>query len=63
MTKKDYEEIAAAVSATHQAICTNNIQTIGCVALKLVALELADKLERDNPQFDRSKFVKTCEGR
>lgn len=50
MTKKDYVLIAS-VFANHD----NEIRSIADVAEGL-----ADMLERDNPRFDRSRFLKAC---
>lgn len=56
MTRKDYELIAAAIKATkppshHQAADQQHEWT---------ASTLADALGRDNPRFDRERFIKAC---
>jgi predicted secreted Zn-dependent protease len=56
MTRKDYILIAAALKAARkydecpadQAVCDN------------VAQELANALARDNPRFDRERFLKAA---
>jgi hypothetical protein len=55
MTRKDYVLIAAAVSAA--AIPS---QPMAEFAREAVAVRLADALGRDNPRFDRERFLKAC---
>lgn len=55
MTKKDYQLIATAIkqarvrighwSGTHDAVITK------------ITEEIADKLQADNPRFDRARFI------
>lgn len=53
MTRKDYELIAAAIRRASDApgYAERN---------KFVSMELADALYRDNPRFDRSRFLAAC---
>jgi hypothetical protein len=39
----------------HGTFCTSD-----SMARNLFASSLADKLERDNPRFDRKRFLKAC---
>jgi len=57
MTKKDYELIAG-------VIAQNQAQFIqgedGHALLKILAQQLANELESDNPRFNRLTFLKAC---
>lgn len=53
MSKKDYIEIAAILYCTQEERDT----MAGREAVRAVARNLADKFERDNPRFDRYKFL------
>ena len=56
MTKKDYELIAKAIkNATADLIISANTETTDNIVWGL-ALEL----EKENPKFNRNKFVKAC---
>lgn len=52
MTKKDFELIAEAI---YQA-------DISWEATDVVAKEFAERLEKQNPRFDKEKFIKDCGG-
>lgn len=53
MSKKDYELIARVVRSTDFAqSSTKNLETL--------ANGLANALERDNPKFDKIKFLTAC---
>jgi len=54
MTKKDYELIATALVMTHTSAFN------GTEGYKLTCEYMADELERDNPRFDRTKFLTAC---
>lgn len=54
MTKKDYVAIAAAVKASGHYV--DNAELV----LTEVAFNLADVLAKDNPKFDRTRFLETC---
>jgi len=56
MTKKDYELIAAAIKDNRE------YDPMECYAEALddVARSLATALQRDNPRFDRDRFLKAC---
>lgn len=53
MTRKDYELIAAAIK-TQVAGHERDLAT------KVVAEAIAQALQRDNPRFDRARFLKAC---
>ena len=63
MTRKDYILIAAAINdAYHSASFVNEEITRVAVlhGIDCAANYLAAALGRDNPRFDRSRFVKAC---
>lgn len=61
MTRKDYVAIAAALKAARM-----NTYTSGAVvqthlhAVNSTAAQIADVMARDNPRFDRGRFLKAC---
>lgn len=62
MTKKDYEKFAA-MMRTH--ICVNvepadQWEAGYDSAMREVANSLASVFQRDNPRFDRERFLKAC---
>lgn len=69
MTRKDYELIAGVLAYNRRQMglpernesATDSATRIGYeVALNDVAYMLADGCHRDNPRFDRSRFLKAC---
>lgn len=56
MTKKDYELIAHAIENTGRIYFEPAEQE----TLFAVANVMAGELKRDNPRFDRSKFLAAC---
>ena len=61
MTRKDYIAIAAAIAdgalincATQTELAMNNATRCK------IAGQLADLMARDNPRFDRARFLKAC---
>ena len=52
LTKKDYELIAGVLKLADAECWTDHIE--------LIAEEMADSLEQDNPKFDRNKFLTAC---
>jgi len=64
MTKKDYEAISAIVRREWNLTPDTNDQDAyrrgRANGIFLIALYLADYLEKDNPLFDRDMFVKAC---
>ena len=51
MTRKDYQLIADVIA----------VNWFGSAELKAdLANNLADKLEQDNPRFDRARFLTAC---
>lgn len=55
-TKQHYEELASIISAYKSVCNAEQIETINGMVN-----ELSDCFMRDNPRFDRQKFVKACE--
>lgn len=53
MTKKDFEVIA-------EAIRSSTLWWISGHLGWTLAKEMADELEKTNPRFDRSKFIRAC---
>jgi hypothetical protein len=49
MTRKDYQLIADVFA-----------RSAGDDIAKFLAVNLADKLEQDNPRFDRARFLTAC---
>ena len=69
MTKKDYEKIASVLlynrnqcGLPDRANNESDKNTIAgyLVALNDVAYMMADKMQQDNPRFDRDCFLKAC---
>jgi hypothetical protein len=58
MTKKDYELIAQAITATSAEFARQGEDAFPYLAE--LAENLATMLEDDNPRFNRSTFLKAC---
>ena len=60
MTRKDYVAIAKVFQ--HRAEMARNIQNAPSriAHYSEVAVDIADVLARDNPRFDRARFLKAC---
>lgn len=58
MSRKDYVAIAAAVSAQYDRPNPRHADYRN--ALDRVTLALADTFARDNPRFDKSRFLRAC---
>mgnify|MGYP001581387785 FL=1 len=56
MTRKDYIVIARAIARA----CTRPINPDQLSGVVHCADALADELKRDNPRFDRGRFLKAC---
>ena len=56
MTRKDYVAIAAAICETLKY----HERTDAIDALAFLARDLAATMARDNPRFDRARFLKAC---
>lgn len=52
MTKKDYVAIAAVLAGPYSSSDREGVRA--------VAERMADMLERDNPRFDRVRFLQAC---
>lgn len=59
MTRKDYVALAAAVRKVHDSYGKNWNPNL-FRAVRDVALSLADTLARDNPRFDRARFMRAA---
>jgi hypothetical protein len=57
MTRKDYVLIAQTIA---DLMSDFNNGGDDSVSLSLVAQELADTLAKDNPRFDRDRFLVAC---
>ena len=64
MTKKDYELIANVISHTQSHYITNNElakqKEVIDATLEVLADELAERLQIDNPRFDFERFMTAC---
>lgn len=64
MTRKDYVLIAAALKEARDMLAANgaNLTRTQCSlnGADASAIELADALSRDNPRFDRERFLKAA---
>ncbi len=61
MTRKDYVLIAAALRDTLLIDCPTESYLQGAKAAHVSAVtRLADSLARDNPRFDRERFLKAA---
>ena len=67
MTKKDYVKIADVIAYNRNNTglapgqWTSDDTLAGyLVALNDVAYMMADKMQQDNPRFDRARFLKAC---
>lgn len=64
MTKKDYEAIAHAVycekEVSNNARWSTENTTFYRVGVYMLAQRIADIMERDNPRFDRGRFMRAC---
>jgi len=56
MTRRDYVAIAAALAA--ERACWTKAD--GIFALTSAANRIADVMSRDNPRFDRERFLAAC---
>jgi hypothetical protein len=56
MTRKDYVMLAAAIKEAH-AYAIDAARRLGVAS---AAHEVADAIARDNPRFDRDRFLKAC---
>lgn len=55
MTRKDYEAIAAALKNARGLPMRDHAASIGAAAQCI-----AEVMQRDNPRFDRARFLKAC---
>jgi hypothetical protein len=57
MSKKDYEALAAVLKAAWDEWQYSHD---GARAVQDIATGIADKLQADNPRFDRQRFLNAC---
>lgn len=57
MTKKDYIKIAATLKENHPTV-DNSMQALS--VWNVIVLDFADMLAKDNPLFDRHRFLVAC---
>ena len=60
MTKKDYELIAKAISEVIDTAMVRDYTASQSHTQILIIEPFAERLERDNPRFDRKKFIDAC---
>jgi len=58
MTRKDYELVAKAFTIAQGSIQVASYEAGD--ALGLLSLILADSLEKENPRFNRARFLTAC---
>jgi len=58
MSRKHYRMIAGAISEVRNLESTQSAGAHG--AIDILALRLSECLKSDNPQFDRSCFLRAC---
>lgn len=56
MTRKDYIAIAEAIAVNNDPTDSKREQD----KVKVIAGSIADVMKRDNPRFDRSRFLRAC---
>lgn len=57
MTKKDFQAIANAIS---ERLDTQHPTTEAASMIRGIARDLANVCQRNNPRFDRARFLKAC---
>ena len=60
MTKKDYVAIARIINTSNRETGDKAANQARKHLLDCVANDLADIMERDNPKFDRARFLTAC---
>ena len=60
MTRKDYEDLAKAIKGSWTKSQKPELQWHIDFQFRRTAVRIADVLERDNPRFDRKKFLVAC---
>ena len=58
MTRKDYIAIAAALKSAHKVDCPVNSSFY--IGIDKATNEIAEVLAKENPRFDRSRFLKAA---
>ena len=57
MHKQDYIKIAATLKENHPTV-DNSMQALS--VWNVIVLDFADMLAKDNPRFDRERFLTAC---
>lgn len=60
MTKKDYELIAKIFSKNIHTDNARELRHNVPVVAKAMSMQFADVLQRENPKFDKVKFLQAC---
>lgn len=61
MTRKDCVAIALAISDGALINCITNADVaMNVITRAKIARQLAETMSRDNPRFDRARFLKAC---
>lgn len=61
MTRKDYILISSAVARAAAHDDPNTVGSLFDAGIERVAQEIAQALQRDNPNFDAERFLEDCE--
>lgn len=59
MTRKDYIQLATAISRAYQSTDSDGT-LVTPAAIRAVAYRLAEVLQADNPRFDLERFLQAC---
>lgn len=60
MTPEHFEAIASIIKYNRDMNYPADKSGYGLVAAKLIAVEMADYFEKENPLFNRSRFLTAC---
>lgn len=60
MTKKDYIAIAQVIKQSNRETGDAKANQVRAHLLACVAQDLGDVMERNNPRFDRARFLSAC---
>lgn len=60
MTRKDYELIAGILKGAYNYEATFNDNDKGAKAIEGISHTFATMLEKQNPRFDRDRFLSAC---
>ena len=60
MTKKDYEAIARIINCVYDNTSLSDYARGVRATQHVIANQLSDVMQADNPRFDRVRFLKAC---